>query len=77
VGQRVNAPPDALPLSRNDAALIAQRDALIAALQVQNAMLARTVSGLEPHASPHFGEAAFDGKESNDMMMLGGKNRRT
>jgi len=30
-----------------------------------------------PHASPHFGEAAFDGKESNDMMMLGGKNRRT
>jgi len=49
VGQRVNAPSDALPLSRNDAALIAQRDALIAALQVQNAMLARTVSGLERH----------------------------
>jgi hypothetical protein len=35
------------------------------------------VSSRSAHASPHFGEAAFDGKESNDMMMLGGKNRRT
>jgi hypothetical protein len=41
------------------------------------AVIARAITGNLAYASPHFGEAAFDGKESNDMMMLGGKNRRT